>query len=142
MKKLIFMLLALVAFAAASEAQVVTLKTVENGTGTLDTVTNTETEYLYNLDAATSAGQLAVQAVFTKISGTPNGVASLEFSLDGVNYEAINAADTFHVAPGTSATTHIWYITTSPIHHYRLKVTGRGTAAIQIKGWKAYRKDP
>ncbi len=115
-----------------------TLKTVTNGTVTLDTVTNTETEYLYGFEAG--ANKLAIQLVCTKISGTPNGVATVEFSLDGVNYEPINSNDTFHVSNVTSST-HIWYITSAPTSYFRVKVVGRGTAAIKINAGEMIRKD-
>lgn len=124
----------------ATFAQTQTLKTVTSGSVTLDTVTNTESEYLYGVLAPGFAGHLALQLVATKISGTPNGVATIEFSADGVNYETINANDTFHVAPTTSST-HIWYVTSLPTYYFRIKVTGRGTAAIKINGIALYRRD-
>lgn len=139
MKKVIFLaLLAIGMMVGASAQGYKTLKTVTSGTVTLDTVTNTETEYLYGFEAG--ANKIAIQLVCTKISGTPNGVATIEFSLDGTNYEAIDANDTFHVAPTTSST-HIWYVTSAPTSYYRVKVVGRGTAAIKINGGSMIRKD-
>lgn len=140
MKKIVFLMLMVFGMMTATQAQgYKTLKTVPNGTVTLDTVTNTETEYLYGFEAG--ASKLSIQCVFTLISGTANGVATVEFSLDGTNYEPINANDTFHVAP-TTTSTHIWYITSAPTSYYRVKVVGRGTAAIQINGGSMIRKDP
>lgn len=138
MKKILFLLLCIGTMFAANAQGKQNLKTVTSGTVTLDTVTNTETEYLYGFEAG--AKTMAVQLVFTKISGTLNGVATIEFSLDGTNYEAINSNDTFHVSNTTSGT-HIWYVTACPTNYFRLKVVGRGTAAFQIKGYDMIRKD-
>ena len=129
---------------APTFAQSKTLKTVENGTVLLDTVTNAESEYLYGVQPAGTVNKLALQLVATKISGTPNAVAVVEFSIDGTNYATPLSMtnDTFHVSNVSGAQTYIWYVTDNPTYHYRIKVTGRGTAAIQAKGWEAIGKGP
>lgn len=144
MKNLIITLLMAFGMMATASAQQKTLKTVENGTILLDTCTNTETEYLYGVQAAGSVSTLSLQLVATKISGAPNAVATIEISLDGTNYVTPTSMtnDTFHVSNVAGAQTYIWYVTVNPTYHYRIKVVGRGTAAIQMKGWEAIRKDP
>jgi hypothetical protein len=141
MKKLILFSLMVIGMMATTFAQQKTLKTVENGTVLLDTVTNVESEYLYGVQTAGVVNKLALQLVATKISGTPNALCTIEFSLDGTNYDPINSNDTFHISNVSGAQTHIWYTTAAPTYHYRIKVEGRGVAAIQIKGWEAIRKD-
>ena len=99
-----------------------------------DTVTNTGTAYLgtvslKRMPVVTTTVLVAV----TKISGTVGGVITLQGSLDGTVWQALNTPNTAtalatFTASNGSANYH-WVITGSPFKYYRVSWTGTGTMA-------------
>ena len=99
MKKLITYLFAgLVAILATSftvSAQVFDLKSTYSLTS--DTVVNTATSYLTTPRMTPSpATSTTIWVVVTKVSGTVGGTITLQGSLDGTTFKAINTVDTQH----------------------------------------------
>ena len=138
MKKLIFAILA-IGMIAVAPAQT-DMKTSLTSTVTLDTVTNVESEYLF-LEVP-SAKYLSIMVTATKISGTPNAKVTWEVSNDGVTYVQLSSADSGHVSNVSGAQGFIYTLTNGcPYRYYRAVVTGRGTAAIQIKAKLVARKE-
>lgn len=133
------MLFAFGMMAAANAQQQVLRQTAGvSSSHALDTITNAETDYLYGVLPAGQVSTFAIQLIHSTISGTPNGVATIEFSADGVNYDPIDANDTFHIG---AASNNIWYYTGKAVYYVRIKAVGRGTAAIKINGFVIYRKE-
>lgn len=130
MKKLFILLFALVAF--VSSAQVFDLKSIYSVTS--DTVTNTGTVYLTTPSvSAAPATTTTIWVAVTKISGTVGGTITLQGSLDGTNFKALNTPNTAtalatFTAADASATYH-WVISGSPFKYYRVSWTGTGTMA-------------
>lgn len=95
-----------------------------------DTVVNTATQYLQvrNGGAATSA---LIEVVVTKISGTVGGTITLQGSLDGTNYKALNTPSTqtaLATITATDATNRYhWWLPGNPFPYYRVSYTGTGT---------------
>lgn len=131
MKKFALLFVALVAFAAfESKAQVYSLLSPYSFTS--DTVTNTGTAYLSTVavspaPAVTTTFWVAV----TKISGTVGGTITLQGSLDGTNWKAVNTPNTATALATFTATdasnTYHWIISGSPFKYYRVSWTGTGT---------------
>lgn len=115
-----------------SNAQVVTM------TGSGDTITNTETEYIY-YKAATNY-VVSVQVQVTKLSGTVAGTVILEGSIDGTNYTTIREADTLTMT-NTTSQGYLWTFSPSPYVYYRIKGTGSGTMAARIYGYMVSKKE-
>ena len=101
---------------------------------TSDTVTNAGTTYLESVLLTRSAATTTTVLVnVTKISGTVGGTITLQGSLDGTNFVAINQIDTTSAlgtftAADASARYH-WIISGSPFLYYRVSWTGTGTMA-------------
>lgn len=140
--KLKFIGLLLVAFlgiAAVSQAQVATFY---NSLGTLlltDTVTNTGVGVVSTTTALSSTQDYdgtTVQVVVTKISGTVGGTISLQGSLDGTNWKALNTAETQTALATITATdasnVYHWRLSGSPFLYYRVSWTGTGTMAATV----------
>lgn len=133
MKKFIMILFAgLVAFLATSvetKAQA-DFKSVYNLS--TDTVTNTATVYLQSprVEAA-AATSTTIWIAVTKISGTVGGTITLQGSLDGTNFKAINTVDTQTALATITATdatnTYHYRLAGSPFMYYRVSWTGTGT---------------
>lgn len=131
MKKFALLFVALVAFAAfESKAQVYSLLSPYSFTS--DTVANTGTAYLSTVavspaPAVTTTFWVAV----TKISGTVGGTITLQGSLDGTNWKAVNTPNTATALATITATdasnTYHWIISGSPFKYYRVSWTGTGT---------------
>jgi len=99
-----------------------------------DTVTNTATgtvqcRILKDLPTVNTTIQVNV----TKISGTVGGTISLQGSLDGTNWKALNTAETQTALATITATdatnSYHWRLTGSPFLYYRVSWTGTGTMA-------------
>jgi len=133
MKKLLFLSLALFAFMANSNAQLVTM------TGSGDSIVNSGTKYLsYNLDGNVVAS--SIQVIFTKTSGTSAGKATVEYSIDGTNYHRVQL-DSFNVA-NTTTQSQIWTLNVPNSYKYvRIKVVGSGTSRYRLNGLIYLRKE-
>lgn len=132
MKKFIFLFAGLVALLAAPKAKAQVYSLLSPYSITSDTVTNTATAYLSTAAISPApATTTTVWVAVTKISGTVGGTITLQGSLDGTNWKALNqpnsatALATF-TATDTSNTYH-WIISGSPFVYYRVSWTGTGT---------------
>ncbi len=131
MKKVIFLLFGLVAFLAVeTKAQVSDLTSPYSLTS--DTVTNTGTAYLSSVAVSQApAVTTTVWVAVTKISGTVGGTITLQGSLDGTNWKAVNTPNTATALATFTATdasnTYHWVISGSPFKYYRVSWTGTGT---------------
>lgn len=97
-----------------------------------DTVTNTATAYLTSYaQTRTQAVSTVVQVVVTKISGTVGGTISLQGSLDGVNFKALNTEETqtalATITAADASTSYHWRLKGCPFTYYRVSWTGAGT---------------
>lgn len=131
MKKLQYILLTLclLAFVVPAISQVQSLKS--DYTLTSDTVVNAGTSYLTS-PLIKSDGNVSVQVVCTKISGTVAGTISLLGSIDGTNYKALtveeaSTAVNTYTATDVASQNFIWRIKGNPVQYYRVSWTGTGT---------------
>lgn len=74
----------------------------------------------------------AIQAVFTKTSGTLAGTATLQASLDGTNYatvatQATVAGAATYTVTDVASQSVIFIINKAPYKYYRVSWTGTGT---------------
>lgn len=131
MKKLFILIIALAAFASIeTKAQVGNFTSVYGLTR--DTVTNAATIYLTSPTLiAAPATSTTIWIAVTKISGTVGGTITLQGSLDGTNYKAINTVDTQTAEATITATdasnTYHYRLAGSPFPYYRVSWTGTGT---------------
>lgn len=106
--------------------------------GSGDSVENTGTKYLtQTLNGNLSA--VTIMVSFTKASGTVAGKATIEYSIDGVNYFRINT-DSLNLT--NTATQYKMFIVTPPGNytHVRVKIVGSGTSKFYPSGTYYYRK--
>jgi hypothetical protein len=137
MKKLIILAGLLVAFTAA-QCQVGNFLSVYNLTS--DTVTNTATQYMQSpLVSAAPATTTTIWIAVTKISGTVGGTITLQGSLDGTNFKALNTVGTQTALATITATdatnTYHYILTGSPFTYYRVSWTGTGTMAASFRAY-------
>jgi hypothetical protein len=129
MKK-IFIMLALVAVAAAASAQV-SMKSVYNSASDTIKVTNGETGVLQIRNGG-AANSTSIVVVVTKTSGTVAGTITLQVSLDGTTWKAMNtpstatALATFTATDVATNSFHWWFLG-NPFPYYRVSWTGTGT---------------
>lgn len=74
----------------------------------------------------------AIQAVFTKTSGTLAGTATLQASLDGTNYATVATGATVagaatYTVTDVASQSVIFIINKAPYKYYRVSWTGTGT---------------
>lgn len=134
MKKILFALTLLFATAAAFAQTTMTASSATN----TNAVTQTHTTSLRG--AATNYDVITIQAVGTKVSGTPAGTVIIYGSLDGTNYVAIGA-DTMTIT-NTASQTHVWTFDKTRYAYYQAAVATTGT---QVSTWALYllgRKNP
>jgi hypothetical protein len=135
MKKLFLISIALIAIVTASftesKAQSKTMLSVYSLSS--DTVTNTGTVYLTARGAQQNTSYTTVQVVVTKISGIVGGTISLQGSVDGTSYKALNTAETQTALATITATdtsnVYHWRLNGNPFQYYRVSWTGTGTMA-------------
>jgi len=137
MKRILCILIVgLVAFSTIeSKAQVASLKSVYDLTSdtvvNAATVTLTTSPKLSDLNAPTT-----IWVSVTKISGTVGGTISLQGSLDGTNFKAINTPETQTALATITATdatnTYHWRLNSSPFLYYRVSWTGTGTMSARF----------
>lgn len=118
MKKILFALFSILAFAFAGIAQVVL-------TNSADTVSNSTTVYATSAKQNTVFDKVSIQAVYSKVSGTVSAYAVVEGSVDGTNYVAVSS-DTLTLANQTT-NTKIWVLDKTPYLYYRVKCVSSGT---------------
>lgn len=124
MKKLLFLLVAML-FSLVSFGQQITMTTAGSPVTNTGTATST-------LKVTGSTSYVSIQAVFTKTSGTLGGTATLQGSLDGVNYVtiptagAVGAAATYTVTD-TATQSVIFAVDDNAFLYYRVSWTGTGT---------------
>jgi hypothetical protein len=133
MKKFLILTIALLGFAVVSFGQVVDLTSPNGVTFKIDTVSNTGTAYLTNVNpiSVATSQSTVIQVVVTKISGTVGGTISLQGSIDGVNFKALNTAETQTALATITATdasnSYHWRLNGCPFLYYRVSWTGTGT---------------
>ena len=131
MRKFLFIVAALL-ISFVAPAQLRELKSVFNLTS--DTVVNTATVTLTSIKMApTTSTNTTVWVAVTKISGTVGGTMTLQGSLDGVNFKAVNTPDTQTAIATVTATdatnTYHWRLSGCPYQYYRVSWAGTGTMA-------------
>lgn len=104
---------------------------------TSDTVTNTATVYLTSPRVLGEKSTTVIQVDVTKISGTVGGTISLQGSVDGLTYKALNTVETQTALATVTATdatnTYHWRIAFNPFLYYRVSWTGTGTMSASFK---------
>lgn len=139
MKRLIAIIVALAAFAAIeTQAQVGNFLSPYSFTS--DTVTNTATVYLTSPTLiAAPATSTTIWIAVTKISGTVGGTITLQGSLDGTNYKALNTVDTQTALATITATdatnTYHYRLAGAPFPFYRVSWTGTGTMSASFRAY-------
>lgn len=133
MKKFItFLFVAVLGMATISNAQTFSFYNPLGSSIASDTVTNTATAYLSTrVVSSAPAVTSTIWVSVTKISGTVGGTITLQGSLDGTNWKAVNTPNTAtalatFTAADASGTYH-WVISGSPFLYYRVSWTGTGT---------------
>lgn len=128
--KRMFCLLAFVAVAATSSAQV-SFKSTYDATHDTVKVTNGETAVLQvrNGGPATST---TIVVVVNEVSGTTGGTITLQGSLDGTTWKALNTPNTTTAMATITATdvatnSYHWWLSANPFPYYRVSWTGTGT---------------
>jgi hypothetical protein len=128
MKKLIFIVAALLCIATHSNAQIKTFKSTYSLAS--DTTVDAGTTYLTS-PAIPGPGKTTIQVVVTKISGTVGGTISLQGSLDGTNFKALTTEETQTALATITATdasnVYAWRLSGNPFTYYRVSWTGTGT---------------
>jgi len=98
----------------------------------LDTVTNTATAFLSTrLLPQRPFSSAVIWVTVTKISGTVGGTITLQGSIDGTNWKALNTNDTQTALATVTATdasnTYHWRLLGGYFPYYRVSWTGTGT---------------
>jgi hypothetical protein len=107
---------------------------------TSDTVVNTATIYLQSPAMTPAAAtSTTIWIAVTKISGTVGGTITLQGSLDGTNFKAINTVDTQTALATITATdasnTYHYRLAASPFPYYRVSWTGTGTMSASFRAY-------
>lgn len=128
MKALLALLLIVVSYAANAQ----TVMFSDGNSLATDTITNTATE-TFTRQIPHKRASLSVQVVITKISGTVDGTAKLQGSIDGINFSDISS-DTLDLT-NVATQGKVWTFDHSPVLYYRVSITGSGTMAASAKAW-------
>ena len=129
----LFAFIVMVAFASTeSQAQEKSLLSPYGFTS--DTVTNGGVAYLtVRAPEKNGLAVSTIQVVVTKISGTVGGTISLQGSVDGSSYKALNTEETQTALATITATdannVYHWRLKNNPFLYYRVSWTGTGTMA-------------
>ncbi len=142
MKKLIFLLSAILLFAVGGVNAQVTQMTGVYTSG--DTVLNTGTKAC-SLRVARGYRQITVAALLTKISGTVAGTVTLQSSIDGTNFFTLDScaiqtdgninSPATYTATNVASQQKVWIINYNPYLWYKLSWTGVGTMSATLKGY-------
>lgn len=136
MKTIFALLFAVTICFVSVQAQVVTFDMKSKYGLTKDTVTNTGN----NADSIAIFKKytyISVQPVVTKISGTLTNATNvkLQGSVDGINWQIVNAADTMTIANQTT-NTKVWIVPAAeacPFAYLRVYYVGSGTMVATLK---------
>lgn len=117
-------------------AQTVTFDGKDAASYVLDTITNAGGGYV-KINLFKKYEYIAVQPVLTKISGTLVNSANIKLqgSVDGTNWQIVNAADTLTVANQTTNTI-VWVVPKAeacPYAYLRVYYAGAGTQTSSLK---------
>jgi len=132
MKKILFICLSLLTFATMAQNMptVSTSKTMTGGT-----LTNSGTTYVTMPSTISYLYEVCTfQLVATKVSGTLNGYASLQYSNDNTNWIEVSLADSLHISNQTT-NTYVFAITHNKANYYRIACVGRTTQSITLTGY-------
>lgn len=104
-----------------------------------DTVVNTSVVNL-TIKTTTSANNMSLMLVTTKLTGTVAGTAILQASNDGTNWLTINTAgaDTATIT-NVAAFAYFWNEAPNRYLHYRLNITGSGTSTYIVRAYAILR---
>lgn len=131
MRKFFALIFALTVFAAIeTKAQVANFLSPYSFTS--DTVSGSGTAYLTTpIISPAPATTTTIWVGVTKISGTVGGTITLQGSIDGTNWKAMNTVGTQTALATITATdasnTYHWILQGSPMPYYRVTWTGTGT---------------
>lgn len=119
MKKLVYVLLAVLLMATQSQAQVYTLPLAAG-----DTVVDAGTAAkIFNMSGDYKG--IVVEPGFTKNTGTVAGTIKLQASVKGVVYVDV-ASQTF-TATNVASNSTLWYVSAPLARYYKVTWTGTGT---------------
>jgi len=131
MKKILFVLIALIGFTVA-KAQFATQLPLTAG----DTTTNTGTASKI-IKATGAYSGVAIQVKVAKISGTAGGTVKIQGSLDGSNYEDIGSS---YTVTDVSSQTKTFYISAPLPPYIKVLETGTGTMSAVFTVYYVFRK--
>jgi len=141
MKKVLLFIALVLALAVQTQAQRISVPPTDMTSNTYgktsDTVTSATAKYLVSA-ALPATTEVTISAVFTKISGTVAGTASLEASVDGTNWFTINRSNT-DTGVGTFTLTDVagqtksWTLSSPTVRYVRLKTVGSGTLSVRVQ---------
>lgn len=132
MKKLLTICLSLLTFAVIAQTPSSASKYVAmagNGSTLSD-----DGEKLVTITPSIFYEVCSFQAVVTKGTGTPDGIAKLQSSNDGENFIDVNAADTLSISDQTT-NTKTFVITNNTSTYYRIIFIGRNTQESTVYGY-------
>jgi hypothetical protein len=103
-------------------------------------VTNTGTAMLTTAQKADSTGNITLQAVITKVSGTVAGTAKPQGSLDGTNWfditlTGIIPTQTAFTLTDVASQTCAFFLRNVKCLYYRILITGSGTMVATPTGF-------
>lgn len=138
-----FLIVGCVAFLTSFSVQGQAYSLLSPYSVTSDTVTNTGTAYLSTaLITPAPAVTTTIWVAVTKISGTVGGTITLQGSIDGTNWKALNTPNTqtalATITAADASGTYHWIISGSPMPYYRVSWTGTGTMSASFTA-KMYR---
>ena len=133
MKKLLFLLIAFAFACTGVFAQSFPM------TGNGVVLTNAATAAC-SLKVSNASNTVSIQAVITKTSGTLAGTLTVQGSIDGVNYETVNASlvlptPATYTVTDVASQSKMFIITGSPYLYYKLSWTGSGTMVGTLSGY-------
>ena len=97
-------------------------------------VTNAGTATLTTGALPGNTGDVTLQYILTKVSGTVAGTAKPQGSLDGTNWLDIPSQSAFTNTDVATQST-IWYLRNTKCLYYRILVTGSGTMVATPTGF-------
>jgi hypothetical protein len=124
----------------------VNAQSVSNMNGNGDTITNTGTKYNTLKIGETANAFITIQANITKLSGTVGGTISIEGSLDGTNYVALDSVLFVNSIPSQTATNttgvkgYVFNISDNTYQFIRVKYVGTGTMSAKMSSLLLLRK--
>lgn len=103
------------------------------------TLTNATTGYVTSIVPG-GYGNLSIQLIVTKTSGTVAGAAYLQASNDGTNYNDIAPTDTLALTDA-AVNSKLWNVGTTPYLYYRAKIVTTGTQVSVGTGYYVFRSN-